>query len=180
MARAGRKRKIGDRTPAGRIKARPEPIVPVFALRRRADLVGGEYAYQPEAQYALGQLQLLGIIVRRQHDAGLALRTAWMRWASIAGGPPHQISQRNAGIQRPGVDPELWAKARRQLEAAIDAVQACQAAQLVRAAVECVVMDDVLPPAFRDRAQAVRALQLRLDALADHFGFPGGQDTKAR
>lgn len=146
------------------------PVIPVFALRRRADLVGGENAYQPEAGYALGQLQLLGVITRRQHDAGLALRTAWMRWASIAGVPPHQISQRNCGIRRPDVDPELWAKARRQLEAAIDALQACQAAQLVRAAVECVVMDDVLPPAFRDRARAVRALQLGLDALADRAG----------
>ena len=150
-------------------------MIPVQALERRADIVGIRNVMQPEAGYALGQCLLIGLISRSQHDAGIAFRQAWHRWASLAGLPPHEVTQR-AGRLAPDVDPETWEKARDKFRKASAALRAVHPPGLVWAAVESIVMDDVLPPLLSQRGTAVCALQSGLTALVGHFGLP--VDTK--
>lgn len=173
----GRKREAGKRWGNGRLAPKEERIViPKEVLERRADLVGRRYAMQPEAGYALGQAFLIGLIDRRQHDAGLAFRHAWQRWASLAGLPPHEMTQRT-GRMSGDVDEDIWQRVRNRFMAAADALEMIQPRRLVWVAVECVVMDDVLPPSFPERYKAVAALKAGLSALGDHFGLPDDQTS---
>lgn len=178
MARRGRKRKTGvTREPNGRVSRKEQPgsVISPELLQRRAELAGcslEDAAARPEAGYALGQVMLRGIIGRRQHDAGMAFRGAWLRWASLAGLPPHEVMQRGGGIIPTEVDAEQWAKARDAFEACVRALFDCHHPSAVWSAVESVVMDDVLPPLLHERAVGVLSLCRGLDALADHYKMP--------
>lgn len=168
----GRKAKAGDRHPCGKLK---QDGPPVHAVARRAEAAGcsmEEAQKRPEAGYALGQLLMRQVIDIRRHDAGQAFRTAWMRWASLAGLPPHQVMQRTPGGAQSDVDPEEWDKAKAAFAGAADALFACEQPRLVWAAVETVVMDDVLPPLLESRWVAVAALRAGLEALARHYRMP--------
>ena len=176
MAKAkkgGPKKKQGERYPCGKLKEGSN--VSEFALQRRAEAAGittEEASKRPEAGYALGQLLTRRVITVRQHDAGMAYRAAWLRWASLAGLPPHEVMQKGSGAQRPDVDPEQWEKAKTAFAESTKAIFRCEQSRLVWAAVESVVMDDVLPPLLEARWVAVAALNAGLSALAGYYKMP--------
>lgn len=171
-SRGGRRRVQGERYPSG--KLRPEVAIPPEALERRAERANcsTDEARRPEAGYALGQLLMRGIINQRQHDAGTAYRQAWMRWASLAGIPPHETAQRGHGYVGDDIPVGTWATAKQSYTWATDAVLQCEHCRLVMSAIETVVMDNVLPPLFPHRWVAVAALRAGLDVLADYYRMP--------
>ena len=169
MVRAGRKRKEGRRWDNGRVVPEREIGILPETIARRIELVGKDWD-QPQAGYALGQLKLRGTLSERQHDAGIRLRQVWLRWASLAGIPAHEVTQRRGGLTA-DVDTATWEKAREAFQAAASTVKRCRQSGLVWATVEGIVMDNYLPPMFVHRGVAVAALQLGLDELARHFGL---------
>jgi uncharacterized DUF497 family protein len=173
VRKGGPKKKAGDRYPGGKLKEGSN--VSEFALQRRAEAAGvstEDARKRMEAGYALGQLMTRRVITVRQHDAGMAYRAAWMRWASLAGLPPHEVMQKGSGAQRPDVDPEQWEKAKAAFSESTKAIFRCEQPRLVWAAVESVVMDDVLPPMMESRWIAVAAINAGLSALAAYYKMP--------
>jgi len=175
--RAGRKKKAGARYPSGKLKAANN--VPDMLLQHRAKMACSDMAnsLRPEAGYALGQLMLRGVITTRQHDAGKAFRAAWMRWASLAGVAPHEVTQRSRVKPRPDVDPEEWRRASEAYNRACDAVKACKPSRLVWSTVEAVVMDGwpgniEQMTMLLGRRDAVAALCAGLSALANYYRMP--------
>src|ERR1700756_1389561 len=128
MTKTGRRRKEGVRYAWGKLKRDQGPVRPPHLRARRAELVGAENMLQPTAGYALGQLLHIRAvdgepyITMIQHDAGKAFRSDWMRWASLAGLPPHQQTQREGGM-RSDVDAEVWMRAKASYLAACEAVR---------------------------------------------------------
>jgi hypothetical protein len=173
VKKGGPKKKAGERYTCGKLKE--GNVVSEFALQRRAEAAGittEEAAKRMEAGYALGQLLTRRVITVRQHDAGMAYRAAWLRWASLAGLPPHEVTKKGSGAQRPDVDPEQWDKAKTAFAESTAAIMRCEQSRLVWSAVESVVMDDVLPPLMETRWVAVAALNAGLSALASYYKMP--------
>lgn len=174
--RGGRGKQRGDRYECGKLK--PQQAATPELVQRRAEAAGcsTEVAMKDQAAgYALGQLMLRGLIDQRQHDAGIAFRSAWMRWASLAGLPPHEVTQRSAGAAPSDVAPEAWQRARDAFYGAVQAIRQCEQCRLVWVAVETVVMDDVLPPMMPMRSVAAEALKRGLTALGDFYKMPKRQ-----
>lgn len=170
MARklAGRKRKAGARTAAGKL-VRVTPTISPELLDRRREASGGADPMQPEAGYVLGQLMLAGHLTRQQHDAGIKFRDVASRWASLAQIPPHEITQRVGG-QKPETTAAQWVKAKRAYHAARAVMFSLPAF-----AVERVVMDNLPIDTVRStmRTTVMDCLIGGLDVLAKHFHIGG-------
>lgn len=154
-------------------------IVSPYLLARRAEVAGcsTKDATRPEAGYALGQLLLRGVVNQRQHDAGMAYRDAWLRWASLAGIPPHEATQRGKSHVRPDLWPETWAKAKGAYFDATDAISALEQGAVVSKIVEAVLMDNwpgdyAQTRMFLSCENTPNMLRAGLNALASHYRMP--------
>ena len=173
MKRGGKPKKSGERYPCGKLKQ--EEVIPMEAKQRRAEMAGvtaEEAVKRPEAGYALGQLLMRRVITMQEHDAGLAYRAAWLRWASMAGIAPHEVTQRSAAAQRPDVSPDDWDRAKNAFADSTREIMRCEQSRLVWTGIESVVMDNVLPQLMETRWVAVAALRAGLAALARHYKIP--------
>ena len=191
MGKRGRPRKRGPREPNGRIQRKRKERIPRGEsvrsavldeawLRRGAsrgpegEIVGVDAARRPEAGYVIGRLMLRGIITQRQHNAAMRFSTVWHRWASMAGVPPHVLTQREAK-SREDVSPQKWKKAKKTYLASVVAVRKCRWSDSVFRFVELLVMDDALPLGWTEDqiwpAPIVAHLRAALNRLAEFYGL---------
>jgi len=111
---------------------------------------------------------LAGTITQRQLNAALKFGTAWRKWASLAGIPPHVLTQREPGLRK---EPQAsaWQKAKQAFYGA--SAELRRSGMGVWRLVELLVMDDEWP---LQPLPALMVCKLRegLTRLADHYGLP--------
>lgn len=182
MKRYGRKRKMVNRTPSGQPSRAGQSAINPQMLAQRAGLVGNENAKDPKAGSALGILALRGVIATAQCDAGLAFEKFYRAWRRMAGSrSPWEQSQ---GGPAPHVSPDDWQKACDTLAAINAKIDQSTARALIRGAIDCIVIDNILPPIIEAElrhtsatggqtkmmyAKAIQALIAGLDILAPFF-----------
>lgn len=158
-------------------------------VAQRARLVGMEHALDRHAGSALGRLLLAGTITQSHYDAGSRLFGLWRDWRLLAGIPARRPAISGlepvvcAGLipeMEADPDPARWRAARDRYLAAERAV----GSRFAWAAIDSLVIDDVMPPRLAEDGplaeRALEALVAGLDALARHFGIirPAGKTSE--
>lgn len=171
--RGGRRRnpdaKRNQTTRAGRgIGTKTDPAVTPELMARRAEQVGEGNAMNQRAGYSLGRLLLMGHITEDMHDAGQRFLARWSRWAQMAEAgsrwPKAQDFARVPGRAPADEDEAEWRRVSGEVYGIYRSLSAIE-----RAAVEAVVIDDVLPPAMLDRPAAVEVVKRALSILSSHY-----------
>ncbi len=167
------------REPNGRLQRTYEPAWTPETMAKRVALCGAENARQPEAGEALGQAFFSGMlgmgdVARDRETAGRRYAALHSRWRAMAGIRPRELTQPGTG-QGSEIDADEWGKVRVRFAEAHKAVEGAGRASFM--AIEMVVIDNitVFPGAMIRGGigftPADVALQVGLDALAEHFGI---------
>lgn len=155
-------------------------IIPDAALDRRAEATGlarnDKRLTTVDAASALGILLQRGILTMQHYDAGQMLARAHRRWASSALAKPR--TAKVAGIFGPDdkpepreVEAEEWVKIKERWDGAKAAVPR----GLCWALVECVVLDNEVPPRVLERSELAETLKTELlrgmRSLCEYFNI---------
>ncbi len=173
MRMVGLRRKAGARFLCGKL-ASQRADAPLL-VRRRAEVVGAERAWDQRSGFALGMAYHAGVLgpldgddAQRRYLAGERFAEARRRWGSVEGVPMRQVTQPGQGKPlRPDAPDDLALRVRETWRGATEALSG--AGRLAFRAVDGVAVDDVFPAALLHDVAAREALCCGLDALADFF-----------
>jgi hypothetical protein len=191
--RRGRKqRKSVERTASGVLRRTSEErdIVPVEALMRRSEILGVQGCERPrrgrprsdainltkvDASCAAGVLFARGIILQCHYDAAKRLLDAREDWDRAVSETKRVASvsrlDEAIGPIRAEMTEEEWERIKRRYIGALNSVPI----GILRAAIKCVILDDVLPPRLLDRddaAVSARNVMVRaLEILCAYYGI---------
>lgn len=144
-----------------------QSIIPDAALDRRAESTGmarnDKRLTTVDASSALGILLQRGILTMQHYDAGQMLARAHRRWASSALAKPR--TAKVAGIFGPDNKPaprEIEAEEWLKIKERWDGAKAAVPHGLCWALVECIVLDNEVPPRVLERSEIAKTLKAEL------------------